>query len=86
MEIRTHISKSGRIIIPARLRKALEIQAGDEILLQLENGSIRLLPLRQAVAMAQANVRKYTPQGLSAVQYSLVEELIQQRREEAAGE
>ena len=81
MEIRAQISKSGRIIVPVKLRKALEIQAGDEILLRLENGSIRLIPLRQAVALAQKTVRQYVPEGVS-----LVEALIQERREEAAHE
>ncbi len=78
MEIRTQISKSGRIVLPARLRKALEIQPGDEIVMRLENGSIRLIPLRQAVALAQKSVRRYVPKGTS-----LVDALIQARREEA---
>lgn len=81
MEIRTQMNKSGRIIIPSRLRKALEIQDGDEILLRLENGSIRLIPLRQAVALAQKTVRRYVPEGVS-----LADALIQARREEAADE
>ncbi len=78
MEIRTQVGKSGRIILPAKLRKALEIHAGDEIVLRLEDGSIRLLPLRQAVALAQKNVRQYVPAGVS-----LVDDLLQQRRAEA---
>jgi AbrB family looped-hinge helix DNA binding protein len=81
MEVRTQISKSGRIIVPVKLRNALEIQAGDEILLRLENGSIRLIPLRQAVALAQKAVRRYVPEGVS-----LVDTLIQARREDAAHE
>lgn len=78
MEIRTQISKSGRIVLPARLRKELEIQPGDEIVMRLENGSIRLIPLRQAVALAQKSVRRHVPKGTS-----LVDALIQARREEA---
>ena len=81
MEIRTQISKSGRIIVPARLRKALDLQAGDEIVLRLENGSIRMIPLRQAIALAQKKVRKYAPEGIS-----LVDALIDARRVEATGE
>jgi len=81
MEIKTQITKNGRIVVPARLRKALEIQAGDEILLRLENGSIRLIPLRQAVAIAQKTVRRYVPEGTS-----LVDDLIKARQEEAARE
>jgi AbrB family looped-hinge helix DNA binding protein len=33
MEFRTYISKGGRIVLPAKLRKVLEIQAGDEVVM-----------------------------------------------------
>jgi AbrB family looped-hinge helix DNA binding protein len=81
MEIRTQIGKSGRIILPARLRKALGIHPGDDILIRLENDSIRLIPLRQAVALAQKKVRLYVPEGVS-----LVDALIQERQAEVARE
>ena len=78
MEITTHIRKGGRIVIPAKLRKALELQAGDELVMRLENGSVRMIPLRQAVNLAQKAVRQYVPKGTS-----LVDALIQARREDA---
>jgi AbrB family looped-hinge helix DNA binding protein len=81
MEIRTQISKSGRIVLPAKLRRALEIRAGDEIVMRLENGAIRIIPLRQAVNLAQKAVRQYVPEGVS-----LVDALIKERREEAGRE
>ena len=81
MEFRTQIAKGGRLIVPARLRKELQIEVGDEVVLRLENGSIRLIPLHQAVNLAQKIVRQYVPQGTS-----LVDELIQARRVEAKGE
>lgn len=67
--------------MPAKLRKALQIEAGDEIVLRLENGSLRLIPLHQAVSLAQEAVRKYAPKDVS-----LVDELIQARRAEARSE
>ena len=81
MEIRTQISKNGRIVLPAKLRRALEIRAGDEIVMRLENGAIRIIPLRQAVNLAQKAVRQYVPEGVS-----LVDALIKERREEAGRE
>ena len=81
MEYRTHLGKSGRIVLPVTLRRALEIQPGDEIVLRLENGSIRLIPLHQAVALAQQTVRRYAPDGVS-----LVDALIQARRDEVRHE
>jgi AbrB family looped-hinge helix DNA binding protein len=81
MEIRTQMGRSGRIVVPVKLRRALGIQPGDEIVLRLENGSIRMIPLRQAVNLAQKTVRQYVPEGTS-----LVDALIQARREEAGRE
>jgi AbrB family looped-hinge helix DNA binding protein len=81
MEFKTQVDKSGRIILPARLRNSLGIQAGDEIVLRLENGEILLIPFHQAVKKAQEAVRQYVPAGTS-----LVDALIQARREEAANE
>ncbi len=81
MEFRVQIRSGGRFVLPAKLRKELQIKAGDEIVLRLENGSVRLVPLHQAVIIAQQTVKKYVPQGTS-----LVEDLIQARKEEATRE
>ncbi len=81
METRVQIGKGGRLVVPVKLRKALNIKAGDEIVARLENDSIRLIPVQQAVTLAQKVVRQYVPQGVS-----LVDELIKARREEARGE
>ena len=81
METRAQIGKGGRLVVPVKLRKALNIKAGDEILARLENDSIRLIPVQQAVNLAQKVVRQYVPQGVS-----LVDELIKARREETRGE
>ncbi|MGB7877081.1 MAG: AbrB/MazE/SpoVT family DNA-binding domain-containing protein [Anaerolineales bacterium] len=81
MEFKTQISKGGRLVVPAKLRKELQIETGDEIVLRLENGSIRLIPLNQAVNLAQKLVKQYVPVGTS-----LVEELIQARHTEAKNE
>ena len=81
MEIRTQLSRSGRIVVPVKLRKALEIQAGDEVVMRIENGSIRMIPLRQAVSLAQKTVQQYVPKGTS-----LVDALIQARGQETEHE
>lgn len=81
MEYKTQITKGGRLVVPAKLRKALQLEAGDEVVLRLEKGALRLIPLHQAISLAQEAVRKYAPEGVS-----LVDELIQARRAEAKGE
>jgi AbrB family looped-hinge helix DNA binding protein len=67
------------LVIPAAFRKALGLKTGDEVLLVLEDGELRVVSPRQAVARAQNLVRRYVPR-----ERSLSEELIQERREEAA--
>lgn len=79
MGFRVQIHLGGRFVLPAKLRKELQIKGGDEIVLYLENGSVRLIPLRQAVLIAQQSFKKYVPEGTS-----LVSDLILARKEVAA--
>lgn len=65
-------------MIPFRLRKALGLQPGDEVVLRLENQTLLLIPLSHAVRLAQKTVRRYIPEGVS-----LVDELLEARKEEA---
>ena len=81
MEFKVQVHSGGRFVLPAKLRKELQINTGDEIVLWLENGSIRLVPLHQAVKLAQQSVKRYIPEGTS-----LVDDLIQARREETSHE
>ncbi len=81
MEYRVQVHSGGRFVLPPQLRKELQIKTGDEIVLQLENGTIRMVPLNQAVVMVQQSVKKYVPKGTS-----LVDDLIQARREVAVHE
>lgn len=80
-ELMTQITKGGRIVVPAKMRKALQIQAGDAVVLRLEDGSLRLIPLREAIRLAQDKVRQYIPEHAS-----LVDDLIQARRAEGKDE
>jgi antitoxin PrlF len=80
-QVRAKIDQGGRVVIPAEYRRALGLRPGEEVVLQLEEGEIRMLSLAQAIRRAQALVRQYVPEGRS-----LSEELIAERRAEAAGE
>jgi AbrB family looped-hinge helix DNA binding protein len=81
MDTRVQIDNGGRVVVPVNLRKALKIKSGDELILRLEHDSIRLIPIQQAVKMAQKAVKNYAPKGVS-----MVDELIEARREEACDE
>jgi AbrB family looped-hinge helix DNA binding protein len=77
--MKTTIREGGRLVIPATYRKALGIKPGDEVLVTIEDGEIRVVSTRQAIARAQTLLRRYIPKGRK-----LSEELIKERREEAA--
>ena len=75
------MAEGGRIVLPAQYRRALGIQVGDEIVLRLEGDELRLLTRRQAIRDAQDLIGRYVP-----AERSLVDELIEERRREAADE
>ena len=75
---RVKIAEGGRIVIPAEVRQALGLHIGDEVLLQLGDGEIRLITVREALRRAQELVRQSIPASTS-----LADELIAERREES---
>ena len=75
IQIRTKITEGGRIVIPAEYRKALGLDIGDEVILRLEDGEVRIFTPNQAIKYAQELLRPYLPQGRS-----LSDELIAERR------
>jgi AbrB family looped-hinge helix DNA binding protein len=81
VQVRAKVDRGGRVVIPVEYRRALGLRPGEEVILRLEDGEIRLLSLAQAISRAQALVRKHVPEGRS-----LSDELIAERRAEAARE
>ena len=79
--IMTKMGQGGRIVVPAKYRKELGLKPGDDVILVLEDGEVRITTLPRVIRRAQELVRRYNPEGRS-----LVDELIQERREEAARE
>ena len=79
--IRTKIAEGGRIVIPAEFRRALGLDVGDEVILDLGEGQLTLLTPQQAVKRAQELVRQYVPENRR-----LADELIEERRAESAHE
>jgi AbrB family looped-hinge helix DNA binding protein len=81
VEIRTKLGSGGRLVIPSGYRRALGVSPGDEVILVLEDGAVRVLTPREAVRRAQSLVRRYV-----APSARLADELIQDRRKEARRE
>jgi AbrB family looped-hinge helix DNA binding protein len=75
------INENGRLVIPAPFRRALGINAGDLVILSMEDDELRITTLRHRIERAQRHVRKYVKPGVS-----LVDELIADRRAEAKRE
>lgn len=78
----TKITDGNRLVVPATIRKSLGLRVGDAVTLVLQNnGEVRLLTQADAVRQAQAMVRQHV-----RPERSLVDELLAERREAAAGE
>ena len=76
--IKTKIGEGGRVVVPAKYRKARDLKPGDDVILVLEDGEVRITTLPRVIQRAQEMVRRHNPEGRS-----LVDELIQERRDEA---
>jgi len=81
VETTTRLGPSGRVVIPAEYRKAMGIDVGDEVILRLEGGEIRMRGRAEAIRQAQALVRRYV-----GSDRCLSGELIAERRVEAERE
>ena len=77
----TKLSSGGRIVLPVQMRANLGIKEGDELLITVADGEIRIttkaLALQNALKLARHYISE-TP--------SLSDELIAERRSEAADE
>jgi AbrB family looped-hinge helix DNA binding protein len=79
--VRTKVDEGGRIVIPAEFRRALGWQPGEVVVLSLEEGEVRVVSIDESIRRVQEWVRSFVPEG-----HSLSEELIAERRAEAARE
>lgn len=78
---KTRLNDSGRIVIPAEMRRKLGIGAGDTVLLTIEGDVLKIESYRSRVRRVQESLAKYIPPDRS-----LADELITERREEARRE
>jgi AbrB family looped-hinge helix DNA binding protein len=80
-EARVRLNENGRVVIPAAFRKALGVNAGDEVILRFEDDELRITTMKKRIERAQRHARKYVKPGVS-----LADELIAERREAAKRE
>jgi AbrB family looped-hinge helix DNA binding protein len=73
------LGESGRIVLPAAIRKELGLKAGDRLTVSSEQGSIRILSRRMALANIRAGIIKQRG-SLDGI----LDEFLVEKREEAA--
>lgn len=78
---KVRLGPDGRLVIPASYREALALADGDTLFARIENDEIRLITPQAAMRQAESVLRDFVPKGVS-----LADELIAERRREAAGE
>jgi len=76
------MSEGGRIVVLAEIRKALWVAEGETLLGEMRQGEIVLTARRARLERARSVFQKYFPPGAPSV----ADELIDERREEAARE
>ncbi len=75
---RVRLGSGGRVVIPSKYRAVLSLAEGDELVLMLEDGSLRLMKTEEAVRRAQGLVDRYVPRNLD-----LAADLLGQRKQES---
>jgi AbrB family looped-hinge helix DNA binding protein len=76
------IIEGGKLVIPAAMRRAMGIGRGDTVVVELlSDRELRVRPLASAIREAQAVVRGSVKRGRS-----LADELMRERKEDAARE
>ena len=78
---RVKVDSAGRIVVPAGIRRALGIGTGQELLMSLDDGFVRLQTVDAALERVRAIARSKRRSDAS-----VVDEFIAERRVEAAAE
>lgn len=78
---RVKIVEGGKLVIPAAFRREMGIAPGDTVVVELDEGELRVRSLSSAIRQVQARMRELNPEGRL-----LSEELIADRRAEAVRE
>jgi len=69
----------GRLIVPAAMRREMGLEKGDAVVMELHGDELRVRPARSALKRLRESLRGTVAEGVS-----VVDELIAERRREAA--
>lgn len=70
------VSAGGRIVIPAEIRRKMDIHSGDQVILSYHDGELHIATRKQRLQQTKAIVR-------TCAAVSLAEQLVEERRAEA---
>lgn len=70
------MNAQGRVVIPAALRKELNLEPGARLAVQLDNGRLCLIP--------QEKIKTHLRAMFSGLKYSMADQLMSERAQEAA--
>lgn len=73
------VSAGGRIVIPAEIRRLMDINSGDQVVLSYRDGELHIATRKQRLQQAKDIVKS------SGVKSSLADELLEERRKEGNG-
>jgi len=81
LSVKTKVAQGGRIVLPAKLREAAGIKVGNDVTITLKDGSLQISTRERALQRVEEMMRPYIKPGTS-----VVDELLRERREDAANE
>ncbi|MDG1437119.1 MAG: AbrB/MazE/SpoVT family DNA-binding domain-containing protein [Rickettsiaceae bacterium] len=81
MLVKAKVSKGGKIAIPSICKKALNILDGDELLLEINNNQVVISPVKFTLQKIRKLLKDNNP-----LEKSLVDELLQERKQELKDE
>jgi len=76
-QLQMEVTQAGTVVIPPELYVVMGWQVGEKLIVQVENGEMRIFSQAQAIQRAQAWVKSFVSNGRS-----LSDELIAERRSE----
>ena len=80
--IRGKVTESGRLSLPAEFRRAVGLEKGGEVVVELNGREIRIRPVDEVLARAQAKARRL----LAGKPDISVDDFLAERRREAERE